>query len=96
MAIACSSIPMTVCTIYISAAQARREFKRAFGVALFILAVSLSLVCAVITRYGLLGVGLALCASYVGAAMFCVNDLWLGRDDAGRLGTVSVHGVVAG
>lgn len=96
IALAGSAIPLSVCSLYISAQRIRRDFKRAFSVALLIPLTSLSLVYLAIPRYGLMGVGLALLGSYTLVAGLCLGDLWLAHANDRRRTTHDIPVILAG
>jgi O-antigen/teichoic acid export membrane protein len=71
-----SAIPFSICRLYISVERVLCNFKRAFGVAIAIFVITVSVACLVITTYGLVAVGLAFCVSHLAIAVFCLIDLW--------------------
>jgi len=75
LVLACTAIPVTICSLYIGAARIRRTFGRGFAVTLSVVVVLLTIIGPLSSRYGLLGVGLAFCGSYATVGIACLVDL---------------------
>lgn len=77
VALICTAIPMSVCSVYISAQRIRRNFKRAFGSAVAVALSCLTVVSLVVVHTGLIGIGEVVFLSYSLVAAGCLADLWL-------------------